>query len=60
MALSTFAHQQQIAPLHDPAEVGDRHSVAAVPAPHIGQQALADIGGDGLPALAGWPGEAGE
>ena len=57
VTLSTFAHQQQAATLDGPVEIGNRHFVAALPAPDVGQQALADFSVDGLPALAGGAGE---
>lgn len=60
VTLGTLTHQQQVATLDSPAETGDRHFVAALPAPHIGQQPLADVGGDGFPTLAGGTSEVGE
>jgi len=60
VALGTLANQQQVAILDGPGEIGDRHCVSALPAPDVGQQALADFGGDGLPALAGEAGEVGK
>ena len=60
MALGAFTHQQQVAILDGPGEIGDRDFVAALPAPDIGQQTLADICGDGLPTLAGGAGEIGK
>jgi hypothetical protein len=53
VALGAFAHQQQVATFDGSAEIGNRHFVATSAAPDVGQQTLADIGGDGLPALAG-------
>ena len=46
VAFGALAHQQQIAAFDDAAEVGDRCFVAALPAPNVGQQALANGGGD--------------
>ena len=60
MALGAFTHQQQVATLDGPGEIGDRDFVAALPAPDVGQQALADICGNRLPALAGGAGEIGK
>lgn len=44
MAFGTPVYQQQVAALDGPADVVDRHFVAALTAPDIGQQALADPG----------------
>ncbi len=60
VARGALAYQQQVATLDGPCEIGDRHFVPALPAPDVGQQALANIGGDGLPALAGGAGEVGK
>ena len=60
LAFGTLAHQQQVASLEGAGEVGDGRFVAAMAAPGIGQQALADVDGDGFPALAGWVGESGQ
>ena len=52
VAFGALAHQQQVATLDGAAEIGDRGFVTALPAPDIGQQPLADIGRDRLPAPA--------
>jgi len=59
LAFGTFAHQQQVAATHGYIEIDDRHCVTALPTPHVSQQLLADIGGNGLPALAGGVAEVG-
>ena len=60
MTLCTLAYQQQVATLDGSGGIGDRHFVAALPAPDVGQQTLADIYGDGLPTLACGAGEIGK
>lgn len=57
MAFGAFAHQQQIVDLDGATEIGDRRFVTAPCAPHVGQQPVADVGWDGLPALARRRGE---
>ena len=42
------------------AEIGDRCFVTAVAAPDVGHQPFTDVGRDGLLALAGGLGDAGE
>jgi hypothetical protein len=53
VAFGALAHQQQIAAFDDAAEVGDRCFVAELPESNIGQQALANGGGDRYPTQAG-------
>lgn len=45
LAFGALAHQQQVASLGCVGEVGDGRCVAAMAAPDVGQQALADVGG---------------
>ncbi len=59
-AFGALARQQQVATLDRSAEVDDRRSVTALPAPDVGSQALAHGGWDRFPALAGGLGEVGE
>lgn len=59
-AFGALAHQQQVAALDGAAEMGDCGFVTALAAPDVGQQPLADVGRDGLPALTGGFGEAGK
>lgn len=58
-AFGALAHQQQVATLDGAAEIVDLGFVTAVAAPDVGQQPLADVGRDGLPALAGGFGKLG-
>jgi hypothetical protein len=60
VAFGAPAHQQQVATLDGAAEIGDRGFVTALAAPDVGQQPLADIGGNRLPALTGWLGKSGQ
>jgi len=55
-----LAGQQQVATLDGAAEIGDRCFVTALAAPDVGQQPLANVGRDGLPALAGRLGKSGQ
>jgi hypothetical protein len=57
LAFGAHAHQQQVASLEGAGEVGDGRLVAAMSAPDVGQQALADVCWDRFPALAGGFGE---
>ena len=59
-AFGALAHQQQVATLDGAAEIGDCGLKAALATPDVGQQSLADVGRDGLQALAGWLGESGQ
>ena len=59
-AFGALAHQQQVATLDGAAEIGDRGFVTALAAPDVGQQPLANVGRDGLPALAGRLGKSGQ
>jgi hypothetical protein len=52
VALGAFPDQRQVAAVDGTAEVGDGHFTTAVGASDVGQQALADVGGNGLPTLA--------
>jgi len=56
-AFGTTTNQQQVATRDGAAEIGDRHFMAAVGTPDIGQQALPGVGWDGLPTLTGRWGE---
>ncbi len=60
VAFGALAHQQQVATLDGAAEIGDCGLKTAVAAPDVGQQPLANVGRDGLPALTGGFGEAGK
>jgi len=60
LAFGALAHPQQVACLESASEVGDGRFVAAMAAPDVGQQALADFGRDGFPTLAGEFGESGQ
>jgi len=60
LAFGTFAHQQQVAATHGYIEIDDRHCVTALRTPDVSQQSLADVGGNGLPALAGGAAEIGK
>ena len=59
LTLGTLAHQHQITAFDGSAKMGDRHLLKASPAPHIGQQKLADVRRNGFPALAGGVGKFG-
>jgi len=60
LAFATFDHQQQVAANNASTEIGDCHCVTALPTPDVGQQPLADIGGNGRSTLAGGVAEVGE
>lgn len=60
VAFGTLANQQQVTALDGSTEIGDRRFVAALPAPHIRQQALAEISWNRFPAMTSWLGESGE
>ncbi len=60
VAFGAFADQEQVAALDGAAEIGDRCFETALAAPNVGQQPLADVARDGLPALAGGFGEVGK
>lgn len=60
LAFGALAHQQQVAPLEGTGEVGDGRFVTTLATPDVGEQSLADVGGNGLPVLTGWLGESGQ
>ncbi len=53
LAFGTFANQQQVPALDRSAEVGDRHLVAAISIPDIGQQAANECPPGWIPTADG-------